>query len=506
MLSGDDAGERLAALKKLAAMGSRAASAVPAILQAMKDGDADFRRQALAALPKVGSPTAADVDALTALLRDASFPEGRRYDRDELAALGPDGKAAAPALADLLRDSDAAVKRKAAETLGAIGPAGRDAARRRLLDALDDPDADVAAAAAAALGKLGPPTKAEATDLLTLLHEKPAARRYALDAIRAMGPDAADFAFRLRQEAADDDSPELRRLALAALQAVAPDSERNLDVYTRALADPDRDVRKAAVEALVQVGPAHGAMPGLIQALQSDDEATAEAAEDARNGVRLKGDPVEDLGQALREAKPAAKLRILSLLQALGADAALAAGAVADVIRGPAGEARQKAIALATAMGPAGKKAAGALRKLLDDDKFVVRMDAATALAAVEGSDAPDAVPVLMEALRVDSLDDKEQAAQRDRAVEALGKIGEPAIRPLVDALETDFIGGGSGTKGKINADARLAAVKALGAIGAPADTAKVMTLLNRLARIDSSEAVRDAARDARMRIRKAGR
>ena len=239
--------------------------ALHAVLQAMKNGDADFRREALAALPRMGRPTAADVDVLTELVGDASFPAGRQYALAALAKLGADARPAAAALCDALKDADPAVKRKAAEVLGGLGPPIRGAARRPLMNTLDDADADVSAAAAAALTKLGPATKADASDLVAPLHGKSAAaRRYALDCLREIGPDASDFAPFLRDAAAGDASPELRRLALAALLAVAPDARRSIDAYAQAASDPDAEVRQAGVAALVQVGPAHGALPGLI--------------------------------------------------------------------------------------------------------------------------------------------------------------------------------------------------------------------------------------------------
>ena len=178
--------------------------------------------------------------------------------------------------------------------------------------------------------------------------------------------------------------------------------------------------------------------------------------------------------------------------------------AICDVLRDGSGEARRQACALLAAIGPGARRADDDLGKLLDDEKFAVRLDAATALAAVDGSDAGDAVPVLVDALRVEQLGDAEQAAQRDRAVEALGRIGEAAVKPLTDAVENDFTGGGLGTtKGKINTDARLAAVKVLGAIGAAADTSKVMALLLKLSRIDPSDDVKSAAKESAARIRK---
>ncbi len=506
-LKGDDPDARRSALKQLAALGPKAAPALHALPRAMKDGDADFRREALAALPKIGSPTAADVDVLAELADDAAFPDGRKYALAALASLGTDARPAATALCHALKDPDPAVKRQAADVLGGLGPAVRDAAREALVNALHDADPDVGASAAAALAKMGPPTKADDTDLLLSLTDKAeAARRYALASLRDLGPDAADFAPYLREAVTGDASPELRRLAVSALLAVSPDAPNSIDAFGKAVADADPEVRRSAVEALVKVGPGHGALPGLIRALGSDDEATATAAGAALKAAHLSAKQIAELGDVLEEGKAPLRLRVMALLKPLGADAAPAVPGVCEVLKGGPGEGRRQAFALLAAMGPAARKADGALEALLDDDKFAVRLDAATTLAAVAGPDAGDAIPVLLEGLRVDQLDDAEQMAERDRAIEALGRIGEPAIKPLVDALENDFTGGGlHSVKGQINVEARLAAVKALEAMGPAADTFKALAELTNLQRIDPSRAVREAAKEARARIRRSG-
>ena len=71
-------------------------------------------------------------------------------------------------------------------------------------------------------------------------------------------------------------------------------------------------------------------------------------------------------------------------------------------------------------------------------------------------------------------------------AVGALGKIGEPAIEPLIKAL-------GDGTEGESGADAdgRTLAAEALGKIGEPA----VKPLIELLS--DDGWGVRDAAKEA---------
>ena len=375
-------------------MGPAAAPAVHALLRAMKHRNADFRREALLDLPKIGAPTRTDADVLGDLVGEANFPEGRLYALGALVALGADAKPALLSLCAALRDHDPAVRRKAAEALGGIGPEARDTAHRDLLAALRDADPDVAAAATAALGKMGPPTIAEAPSLQVLLQDKAEpARRFGLNAFVQLGPDAADFAPYLEDSLANDASPELRRLAVAALFRLAPTAQRTADACTRALADKDVEVGRAAAAALAQVGVEHGATAGLIQALGSDDEATGKSAEDALKGAKLNESQVTAMGEALRTQNPALRLRVMGLLKPLGADAAPAVPGICAVLKDGPGEPRQAAFALLTAMGPAARKAGGALDDLLKDDKFVVRMDAAVALAAIEGADAAEAVP-----------------------------------------------------------------------------------------------------------------
>jgi len=507
LLESDDPQERIDAARQLGEMGPMAAPAFHALLWSMHQRNPDYRREALLVLPKIGAPTRTDVGALADLTGDVAFPEGRLYALDALAALGVDARPALLSLCTALRDRDPAVRRKAAEAIGAVGPAARDMARRDLIDALRDADPDVAAAATAALAKTGPPSVAEAASLQVLLQDKAeAARRFGLNGFRDLGPDAADFAPSLEDSIAGDASPELRSLAIAALCRMAPAAPRTADAFTRALADADPEVRRAAAAALAKMGADRGALPGLLVALGSDDEATGQAAEDALKTAKLSASQVEAVGDALRTKNAALRLRVLALLKSLGADAAPAVPGMCAVLKDGPGEPRQQVFALLTALGPAARGAGGALDDLLADDKFVVRMDAAVALAAVEGADAAEAVPALMEALRVEKLDDAAEAAERDRAVKALGRIGAPAVKPLAAALEGEFAGGGPQTaEGRINAQARLAAVKVLGLIGHAAYSSKVNAVLSTLQRTDPSEAVREAAQQARAQIRKGG-
>ena len=162
LLESDDPRERVDAARRLGAMGPPAAPALDDLLRAMKHHNADFRREALLVLPKIGAPTRTDADVLGDLADEATFPEGRLYALDALIALGADAKPALLSLCAALRDHDPAARCKAGRGSGQHRPRRPTPGRRDLIEALRNADPDVAAAATAALAKTGPPAVAEA--------------------------------------------------------------------------------------------------------------------------------------------------------------------------------------------------------------------------------------------------------------------------------------------------------------------------------------------------------
>jgi HEAT repeat protein len=149
-------------------------------------------------------------------------------------------------------------------------------------------------------------------------------------------------------------------------------------------------------------------------------------------------------------------------------------------------------------MGPAASGAGADLAALLTDDDPAVRLDAAAALTRIEGEKATETIPVLIRALRVEKIDDSAQTAARDRAAHALARVGKPAVKPLLDALEGDFAAGGAdASKGVLNGAARLGVVQALGEMGPAANEYKVLYDLGEAARKDPFSGVRDAAKRA---------
>jgi HEAT repeat protein len=442
------------------ALGEIGAPAVPGLLAALGDADADVRRMAAAALGEIGD--AAAVPGLLAALRDANWYVSKAAE----AALGEIGDAAAvPGLLAALGDADWYVRKAAAAALGQIGAP----AVPGLLAALRDADADVRRTAAAALRRIG--DAAAVPGLLAALRDADADVRWmAAAALRRIG-DAAAVPGLLA--ALGDASWYVREAAAKALGEIGAPAVPGL---LAALGDADADMRRAAAAALGEIGDA-AAVPGLLAALGDADWNVRAAAARALGQI---GDAaaVPGLLAALGDAEAnvrAAAARALGqigdaaavpgLLAALGdADVHWAAAAVLRQIGAPAVPGLLAALRDADAdvrwmaawvLGEIGDAAAvpGLLAALRDADWYV-RKAAAKALGEI--GDAA-AVPGLLAALR-----DADWYV-REAAAAALGQIGAPAVPGLLAAL------------GDAKARVHEAAAAALGEIG---DAAAVPGLL----------------------------
>ena len=158
-LKDDDADVRSSAADVLGNIGAEAKAAVPALIEALKDDDADVRSSTAYALGNIGAEAKAAVPALVEALEDddADVRSGAAY---ALGNIGAEAKAAVPALVEALKDDDADVRSSTAYALGKIGYAldkiGADtkAVASALIEALKDDDADVRSSAADVLAAL----------------------------------------------------------------------------------------------------------------------------------------------------------------------------------------------------------------------------------------------------------------------------------------------------------------------------------------------------------------
>jgi HEAT repeat protein len=172
-LKSGDADARRAAAKALAESGPDAKPAVPALTRALKDKDLFVRRFAAQALGAVGPGAASATPALSAAVND------RRQEVQEAAviALGKIGAPAVTTLSAVVKDPSAnpAVRRRAAEALGAIGPDARSAvpalvaALKPVKNNPTDKDSDIRAEVATALGQIAGPADKKVIDTLTAI-------------------------------------------------------------------------------------------------------------------------------------------------------------------------------------------------------------------------------------------------------------------------------------------------------------------------------------------------
>jgi hypothetical protein len=147
-------------IRAIGSFGEDAAPAVQQVAEALSDPDPQVRSAAAWAFTQIGPKAEAAVPALTKALSDSS-PRVRNLVELALKAMGP---GAAPAVPDLIRvlnnDPVYYVRARAAEALGAIGPAAYVAIHPLIEKVLaKDEHGMVVYSAATALGEMGPAAK-----------------------------------------------------------------------------------------------------------------------------------------------------------------------------------------------------------------------------------------------------------------------------------------------------------------------------------------------------------
>ena len=281
-LQGTDIQAQPLAAMHLGHIGPEAKSAVPALLTIATASPASYAvTTAAGALPAIDLSAARQVMGAWLLRLQDSSPQIRRDAAETLGALGPAAKPAVPALVLLLNDQDTVVRERVTRALGSIG-LPIDAVMRGLIQALRDPEWTVRYAAVtqfsfngfssqeslAALRDLtqdsnqtvaGLAQSAVATaerliqaSVYSLMLSQEMNRTYTLHQLAKLGPRAADAVSGIAAVLTAE-KPLERYLAASALEEIGPTAKESTPALQRALHDTDPIVREAALAALQSI-------------------------------------------------------------------------------------------------------------------------------------------------------------------------------------------------------------------------------------------------------------
>jgi HEAT repeat protein len=183
---------------------------------------------------------------------------------DVLETMGPEAASAVPVLSGALKDKSRFVRWSAARALGRIGPVeGSRVGVDALIPLLTDPDLDVRLATAVAFERLGPVAKDAVPALAQSIMNTHVTQRAAMmraasmRALVGIGTDSVSALPAIAEGLTDADA-RVRRIAAESLGRFGPAARGTVPALTRALDDPDADVRRAASDALLNITPGPG--------------------------------------------------------------------------------------------------------------------------------------------------------------------------------------------------------------------------------------------------------
>lgn len=380
--------------------------AVPAVLS-MTGGSGLGRGRAIVLLGNIKDGRKEVLDVLLAALNGADG-----YDRLSAAdALGKIGAPAVPALIVAFKSESREMREHAGKALSLAGPAAAPAIPL-LIDALSEDSGLVAAFAEDALEAIGAPARIA---LIAALSHPSAHKRSNAAGVLGRLADAADVP--ALTKALADPEQAVRKAAGKALAATAPGSAE----LARALKDTRPEVRRAAALGLHdEKARREDHLPALLAALQSDPDADVRAEAAAALGLEK---PSAASVRALAEAagKEPEKLARAQAVIALGRIAPHHP-AVLRSLEDSTAMVRHQALDALLGWGPVRSQDLPLVRRMLEDNDSALRLKATEALGDA-GKDPETAAALTRR------LEDPEPFV-REAAQTALGKLSPaPAQR-----------------------------------------------------------------------------
>ncbi len=360
-------------------------SAIPLLIECLRDSNPGVRSKAIDALGQVG-PTARQA------LADACKHEDARIRSGAIYAMGPvnerlyerqfqprDDEYLFPLIVQGLRDKDAMVRKNAARCLPElhVGAKKKTEALKSLMKALDDPDADVRGWSARSIGRLAD-----------------------TQGNRELFESAVKRISRLLQEKDRD----TRLAALIGLHGLTRATEKAVPAIASALQDEDEAVRSNVYSDLSHAGPAKAlGIPFLVKAF---DDNNKENRFHVLHTLRSLGPLPESVAPllitALKDESPEVRGVAVMALGDMARPPQKAIPILRDMLKN--GSARMK-VSVAWAIYKTGDKPGIFLPPLvsgLQDDDPIVRETSASTLGKM-GSIAKSTVPLLEQVARNDS-------------------------------------------------------------------------------------------------------
>jgi HEAT repeat protein len=337
-----------------------------------------------------------------------------------LAFIGPPAQSATPVVVKALADPSAAVRRKAAYTLGRIDP-DPDAVVHALVAALGDADADVRDTSAASLQKI--PKAAVPAMTKALKTENKNLLTMAMRILGAIGAESAPAI------------PELERLLLertatsnGAADALAGIGAPSVKVLTAAAANPDASVRALAVNALHKIGAP--SVPSFVDLLGSKYVDVQRHVAALLGGMQVNDKSVViALGYATKDKDFQVRANALRSIQQMGSAAKLAEPYVVALLTDIDPQIRLSAFHTLNSLGVDPRPG---LKKALSHPELAVRIKTASLMTELN-LEVDLAAPILLEGLK------QKDEALKMQAAHALSLRGlqEDEVLPIfIDGLK----------------------------------------------------------------------
>lgn len=253
---------RLAAISTFQTLNATPQDAVPILVEALNDGASGVRWQASEVLRDYG-PRAKD--AIPFLVEQLGRPQSCRQAAYALETIDPEGEETIRGLIEAL--SHVETQQFAIKNLGNLGSQAKLAWPGLLLIATSD--SSLRSEAIKALQRIGSPA---ADQLQSIIEQLMAAPRYddVVPALGQIGPEAVPLVPGLVQLLTEVNSlPYQRVMAAKILGTMGSFAKDGTTGLGKALSDEHLEVRRAAAEALQQIGPA--SIPALIECLKGPD-------------------------------------------------------------------------------------------------------------------------------------------------------------------------------------------------------------------------------------------